>query len=106
MNDEVVPAKAAAPQAPLFSDEEWTQIVEALSLPPQQRSIIALLLDGQEDKQIAQHLGIAMPTVRTHLARICSHLGVSGRAELVLRIFREFRRGCQDCPRRRHRCSC
>lgn len=104
MSDGLACAKAAAPQVLLFSDEEWAEIVEALSLPPQQRRIVALVLDGREDKQIAQHLDIAIPTVRTHLTRICSRLGVSGRAELMLRVFQEFRRGCQDCPRRRHPC--
>ncbi|HEW78502.1 MAG TPA: response regulator transcription factor [Phycisphaerales bacterium] len=40
-------------------------------------------------------LNIAVPTLRTHLTRLFSRLDVQGRDELVLCVFRHFRKGCR-----------
>lgn len=100
--DDSAPATIGALHGP-FSDEEWVEVFQSLHMSPQQSRIIVLLVGGLGDKQIAQQLGIAIPTLRTHIGRIFTRLGVADRAELVLRIFCEFRRGCRDCPRRQRR---
>jgi len=100
MNDESVAQAPVAEQCGLFSDCEWADIFQTLNLPPQQRRIVGLLLVGEGDKQIAEKLGLAVPTVRTYITRIFANLGVANRAELVLHVFRAFRRGCVECPRR------
>jgi DNA-binding NarL/FixJ family response regulator len=66
------------------------------------RRIVELILRGMMDKQIAQTLGLSVSTVRTHLGRIFTRLSVADRVELILHIFKEFRR-LEECRRnRRH----
>jgi DNA-binding NarL/FixJ family response regulator len=65
----------------------WTQLVKELHLPPQQLRIVELILRNQCDKQIAQTLGIKIPTLRTYVERIYHRLGVHDRMELVLKLF-------------------
>jgi len=71
----------------LLDAEECDRAARALDLPPQQARIVSLILQGKRDKQIAAAMGLQRPTVRTHLARIFSRLGVADRMELVLRVF-------------------
>jgi DNA-binding NarL/FixJ family response regulator len=70
-----------------ISSERWHELVRALHLPPQQAKVVELILRGQEDKQIANQMRLAVPTVRTYLSRIFVRLGVTGRMELVLHLF-------------------
>jgi DNA-binding NarL/FixJ family response regulator len=53
------------------------------SLSPRERQVLQLVADGNENKQIARHLGIAEPTVKTYLRGVFTRLDVSSRAEAV-----------------------
>jgi DNA-binding CsgD family transcriptional regulator len=55
------------------------------------------------DLQVSKALGISVPTVRTHLARLFEKLDVDGRTGLILRLVWTFRQECRKlgCPRRR-----
>lgn len=75
----------------LFSRHEWDRLLDHLSLPDRQSEILQFLLNGENDKQIAQKLRISLPTIRTHLQRIFARFDVSNRTSLVVEIFREFR---------------
>ena len=77
-------------KAEIFSEIEWFGIVDELSLSPRQEEIIKCLFLGDSDKQIANDLHIAIPTVRTHLKRLFMKLDVQDRIGLVLRIFYIF----------------
>lgn len=81
-----LPAIAAVRPPTLFplTDEEWRLVVQHLALSPQQTKIVRLILHGKRDKQIAASLSLSEATVRTHLARLFTRLGVSDRVELVL----------------------
>lgn len=86
----------------IFSKEEWKILVNELSLPPRQSEIIQHLFSGQSDKQIAGKLGIAIPTVRTHLGRLFLKFNLQDRNQLVLYVLRRFRDKCKNgngCPR-------
>lgn len=87
----------------IFDNEEWKRLVAELALSPRQIEIVRHLLLGQSDKQIAAAMGLAQPTVRTHLSRLFARLNVRDRHELILRIFHHFRSGCikELCPRNR-----
>jgi DNA-binding CsgD family transcriptional regulator len=87
----------------LFSKSEYTELAEELALSPRESQIIGQILAGHSDKQIAQNLEMAVPTLRTHLARIFSKLNVNDKNELFVRVFSEFRKGCYEkgCPRRK-----
>jgi DNA-binding CsgD family transcriptional regulator len=85
----------------IFDKNEWEALAGELALSPRQREIVRRLLLGQSDKQIALAIGLAQPTVRTHLGRLFAKFGVQDRHELILRIFHHFRKGCikEHCPR-------
>lgn len=75
----------------LFSRHEWDRLLDHLSLPDRQAEILQFLLNGENDKQIAQKLKISLPTIRTHLQRIYARFDVSNRTSLVVEVFRKFR---------------
>ena len=87
---------ALVSETAIFSESEWLEIVNELSLPPRQAEVIKLLFVGHSDKQIALELQISVPTVRTHLSRLFSRFDVQDRTELVLYVFRHFREGCRE----------
>jgi DNA-binding NarL/FixJ family response regulator len=57
------------------------------SLTAREREVIALIAEGQKNKQIAERLFISETTVTHHLSSIYSKLGVSDRLELVIYAF-------------------
>lgn len=76
---------------PLFTSEEWEALANHLGFAPRQKETVKSLLDGLSDKQIADRLGIAVPTVRSYLQRLYAKHDVQDRTGLVVHIFREFR---------------
>lgn len=58
------------------------------SLTGREREVLELLSNGLSNKQIAQHLSIALPTVRNHVHSILAKLGVHRRTEAALLIRR------------------
>ncbi|MCA9620563.1 MAG: response regulator transcription factor [Myxococcales bacterium] len=52
-------------------------------LTAKQREVLALLVQGQSNKEIAASLGASESTVRTHLSAIFRTLGVQNRAQAV-----------------------
>ena len=79
-------AHVSKPPAPL-TPEQWQSVVAAMKLSPQQAAIVAMVLQGKQDKEIAAALGLRRPTVRTYLGRIFSRVGVEDRLGLVIRAF-------------------
>ncbi len=76
---------------PLFAEQEWREIIGALSLSPRQAQIVGLILQGHKDKEIGSALGISKSTVRTHLVETKSRLAVTDRIGLVYHVFWTFR---------------
>jgi DNA-binding NarL/FixJ family response regulator len=70
--------------------------VMANSLSPRQLQILRLIAVGASDKEIAGRLGIAVPTVRTHLQRLYRDCCVRNRAEAVAVLLIEY--GGHDRP--------
>jgi DNA-binding CsgD family transcriptional regulator len=62
--------------------------VEALAavfeLTPAEQRILAHLLAGRTAAEIAEDLGVAMPTVRSHLASLYAKSGAERQADLIL----------------------
>jgi DNA-binding NarL/FixJ family response regulator len=52
-------------------------------LPPRLREVLSGLLAGEQEKQIAERLGLSPHTVNRHVQRIYKHYGVSGRSRLL-----------------------
>lgn len=53
------------------------------ALTPRERSIVARVAAGALNKEIADHLGVALPTVKLHRARAMRKLGAGNAAELA-----------------------
>jgi two-component system nitrate/nitrite response regulator NarL len=62
--------------------------VERPILTAREREVLTLLADGLTGRQIAERLIVALPTVKTHQARLYEKLGVSGRAAAVAEAMR------------------
>ncbi|MBX3424269.1 MAG: helix-turn-helix transcriptional regulator [Pirellulales bacterium] len=65
----------------------WKRVAERLALSPQQKRIVELILCGKQDRDIAETLGLTVPTVRTYLTRVFARVGVTDRMDLVLQVF-------------------
>lgn len=68
--------------------EAWEKVSDTLMLPPQQKRLVELVLMGKRDKEIAAHLHVGLPTVRTYLGRVFQRAGVQDRVELILHVVR------------------
>jgi DNA-binding CsgD family transcriptional regulator len=80
-----------------FTPNEWSELADASEMSPRQKQIAQCILSGMGDKQIAEEIGIKVPTVRTHMGRLFDKLDVNDRVELVLHFMHRFRE--QRCPR-------
>jgi DNA-binding CsgD family transcriptional regulator len=70
-----------------ISREEWANIIQALGLSPRESDIVALILRGLGDKEIAGELAMSVNTLRTHLRHVFLRLAITSRLELVMRVF-------------------
>lgn len=52
-------------------------------LSDQDRRIIQLVAEGEPNKEIADNLGLSLPTVKAHLSRIFKSLNIENRAQLA-----------------------
>ena len=55
-------------------------------MPERQRQILELLAKGKSNKQIADELSIALPTVKNHLSVLFRKYGVSNRVRLLVKL--------------------
>ncbi|NBF03085.1 helix-turn-helix transcriptional regulator [Pseudomonas sp. Fl5BN2] len=66
----------------------YSRVDERLAgLTPREREIAWLLRDGADNKTIARHLDLGLPTVKTHLINLFRKVGVGNRTELVSALF-------------------
>lgn len=86
------PSSPAGPADPVYalpsflSPDAWQHIVASLQLSPQQARIVALILQGKQDKEIAAELHLNRYTIRTYLRRVFDRASIENRMGLVLRI--------------------
>ena len=58
--------------------------IAAAQLTPRQRQILQRIADGDTDKQIAEHLGIAVATAHKHVQNVLHRLKVPNRAAAAM----------------------
>lgn len=62
---------------------------KSLGLTPREMDVFRLLLEGYTLQETANQLSVKYSTVNTHMTAIYKKLGVSSRAELIIR-YRDF----------------
>jgi DNA-binding NarL/FixJ family response regulator len=75
-----------------FAQQAWSALHESgtaastglAQLTEREREILAYAASGQGNKEIADHLGVSLDTVKTHLHHIYQKLHVTGRVEAIL----------------------
>lgn len=70
----VEPAEAATP--------------ESLGLSEREMDVVQLLCQGRSNREIAQELFLAEPTVKSHIGRIMTKMGVRDRVQVVIAAYR------------------
>jgi NarL family two-component system response regulator LiaR len=76
---------------PTLAPEATRALVQAAARPPvpeihlteRERSVLALMIQGLTNLEIAQQLGVKHSTIRFHVSNILSKLGVNSRTEAV-----------------------
>jgi DNA-binding NarL/FixJ family response regulator len=58
-------------------------------LTARERDVLALVVEGLANKQIAQRLGIGEKTIKTHVSRVLAKLGVEDRTQAAVLAIRE-----------------
>jgi DNA-binding NarL/FixJ family response regulator len=61
---------------------------KSLGLTDRQLEVLALLMEGRNNKLICRALDLAEPTVKNHVSAILRALGVSSRMEAVVAVRR------------------
>ena len=62
------------------------------ALTGREREVLALLADGQSNREIARLLRVSEKTVKTHVSAVLAKLGVADRTQAALLAVRESRR--------------
>jgi two-component system, NarL family, response regulator LiaR len=83
--------RAASSGRTTLSQDVAQAMVESASQPPapgfdlteRERVVLALLVEGLSNTQIAGRLGVSPSTIKSHVSSILSKLGVSSRTEAV-----------------------
>jgi len=83
-------SRRLAPGSVIFSERSWAVIGRSLNLSVRELQIVRGMFDDSTDSAIATDLGISPHTVHTYCKRSYRKLGVTDRAELILRVMREF----------------
>jgi DNA-binding NarL/FixJ family response regulator len=82
------PARSAG--ARLLSDAAWAAVGRSLNLSGRELEIARGVFDDKVEFAIAADLQISPRTVHSHVERLHHKLAITNRAQLVLRIMREF----------------
>jgi NarL family two-component system response regulator LiaR len=69
----------AEAQSPLHEQE----LTDAYGLTPREHEVLALMVEGLTNPQIAERLVVSRSTAKAHVSNILSKLGVSNRAEAI-----------------------
>lgn len=78
----------ACEQAPATAMRHKGESLRGLGLTGRQIEVLGLLVQGMPNKVIARTLGLAEPTVKTHVAACLRALNVSNRTQAVLSVGR------------------
>jgi len=78
-----------AVQALLQTSSLQTQSKPAYNLTEREMEVLALLVEGLNNREIAEKLFVSRATAKAHVSHIFDKMGVSNRAEAITLAFRE-----------------
>lgn len=87
-------AKHVPPAVELEEIERW--FADEFGLTKRELDVTMAILEGHADKTVCERIGIAAPTLRTHLRHIFDKVGVRSRAELCSKAIFNSRQICQS----------
>lgn len=70
-----------------ISPAQWRRAATGLGFSSRQAQLVRLMLSGSHDRQIAERMGLRLPTVRTYLTRLFQRTGARDRVDLLLQVF-------------------
>ena len=76
--------------AALLPSFAWEHLNTRLRLSPREAEIVQWLCADESEESIGYQLGISKHTVHSHLERLYKKLGATSRAQVVIRLFREY----------------
>lgn len=76
--------------ATLLPSFAWDHLNTKLRLSPREAEIVQWLCADESEESIGHQLGISRHTVHSHLERLYKKLGATSRAQVVIRLFREY----------------
>jgi DNA-binding NarL/FixJ family response regulator len=79
---------SSPPQAPYAAAANPLASPEAAGLTERQIQVLALIMQGKNNKTICRTLDLAEPTVKNHVTAILRVLGVSSRTEAVVAVIK------------------
>jgi DNA-binding NarL/FixJ family response regulator len=82
--------QTCSPGSALLSPEVWEAIAHSLKLSGRELQIVRADFDDQTESALAHQLDIAPCTVHTHVERLHRKLGITHRAQLIVRVMQEF----------------
>jgi len=90
----LVPPKHRVQMRPVgsavFSEHAWQEIARSLKLSGRELQIVRGIFDDDTDLGIAQHIGISLHTVHTHVERLHHKLAITNRPQLLLHVMQQF----------------
>ncbi len=78
------------PASKFLTPFEWQAIAARLHLSPRELQIAQGLLDGLDERSVAERILISEHTVHTYLQRLYRKTGVNSRCEFLIRLFVAF----------------
>ena len=72
----------------MYRSDRWRSVTSSLGLSQRERQILEILLAGIDDeKRMAERLGISHHTIHTHIERLYRKLHVQSRSQLIAAVF-------------------
>ena len=69
-----------------FSDRFWEEIVAIFGLSGREKEVLRLVCCGLSNLDIAEGIGVAYPTLRSHIRSICHKLHCADRVDIILTL--------------------
>ncbi len=79
----------------IIDTDSWISVGQALRLSRRELEIVQSVFDDRKEAAIGFDLGISPHTVNTHLQRVYRKVGVTSRAQLIVRVMAQHLAGAK-----------